>query len=228
VVKWDANGDFDWMNQFQGVWGVRVVDVELAPDGNLFVLGGFVDTLDLDPGPGIQLATGPFNDKTFLVNLDGAGIFNWGWAIDPGRNNPIRPWKVAVDTDGDFAIAGEFAGSFDFDPGPASVVLNSSGGNDGFVAQWSDTSAVVGVSPAFEGIEISVSPNPNEGTFRLSSSEMLKDGRITMVNLEGRIVYEKRFAELKDAVLNLELPAGLYLVRIESQGRNTCLRVQVN
>lgn len=228
IVKWNGNGSFVWKGQLGGTSLDETVDVEAAPNGNILVLGGLREALDLDPGPGVALVTSPNNnEKAFVVNLSPNGSYNWGWAIDPQNLNPVRPRALAVSSDSVFAVAGDFSGDIDFDPGPATALLSSPGGLDGFVVQFADTSspATALAHPNFPAI--SIYPNPSSGRFHISSSEPLRDCRLSVYDLRGSMLFTHSLEELTNFSPALDLAPGFYLVQLDSRGAQTCLPLVV-
>jgi len=67
----------------------------------------------------------------------GSGVLaeELGWAGRLGGTLLDRPDAVAAGPGGSVVVVGAFEGSADFDPGPASVVLDSAGGRDAFVVK---------------------------------------------------------------------------------------------
>lgn len=107
--------------------------------GNLYASGFFSGTGDFDPGAGSAPLTSAGNSDVFLLSLDGGGAFRWaerfGAAFDDASSS------VAVDlATGHVAVAGSFAGSVDFDPGPG-VASVPSQQFDGFVASYASNGA---------------------------------------------------------------------------------------
>jgi hypothetical protein len=87
-----------------------------------------MDTIDFDPGPGVEERTAGSWDN-FIVSLDASGQLLWVLTFEPWT------YDVSVGPDGTIAICGSFYGVQDFDPGPGVDERDSdpSSGNDGFV-----------------------------------------------------------------------------------------------
>ena len=66
-----------------------------------------------------------------MVALDAAGNVVWSEAV--GGTGADGASAVAVDPQGNIYVGGEFTGQVDFDPGPGTRRLGSSGGIDGFL-----------------------------------------------------------------------------------------------
>ncbi len=131
VIKYDTSGNFLWAKQFGGEWDDYVKDIAVDKDGNIIILGLFQSTVDMDPGPGIvNFTAGSAN--SFVVKLDKDG--NYIWARQFNLHN-----MSTIDTDaaGNIITGGTFAGTRDFDPGPATYTGSTVGrpGNDLFLVK---------------------------------------------------------------------------------------------
>lgn len=121
-VKLDANGVLDWAVQF----GDTAYDIPsvLAADGlgNVIIGGRFVDTLDVDPGPNVQLMYPEFGSQGLLIKLDPQG--GLVWAVHMG----YRPQRVIIDQDDGILLMGAIGGYMDADPGTGVVPLDAVNG----------------------------------------------------------------------------------------------------
>lgn len=107
--------------------------------GNLYASGDFRGTGDFDPGAGSSPLTSAGGSDVFLLSLDGGGTLRWAERFGAGFDDLSR--SVAVDpSTGRVAVAGIFAGSVDFDPGPG-VATVASQQFDGFVASYASNGA---------------------------------------------------------------------------------------
>ncbi|MCX5672131.1 MAG: hypothetical protein NTU94_12505 [Planctomycetota bacterium] len=107
----------------------------LATDaaGNVYVTGDFSGTADFDPGPGVYSLTSAGGPDGFVAGYSAAGALLWarclgGTDIDAGDG-------IAVASDGSVYTTGFFSGTADFDPGPGTFNLTSTGDYDVFVSK---------------------------------------------------------------------------------------------
>lgn len=107
--------------------------------GNVYVLGTFIGTVDLDPGVGTYtVSTATAASEIFLQKLDQTGNFVWAKTF-AGR---LDEYAGALVVNGnDVYICGNFSGTVDFDPGPGVNTLIASGSSlsDGFVLKLNTT-----------------------------------------------------------------------------------------
>ena len=139
----------------------RGTDVAAAPDGGVVVVGSFLGTMDLDPGPGREEHVSRTWEGAFVVRLDRAGALEWALAFSGGSSQYAN--AVAVDEDGAVVVVGSFQGEMDFDPGPGEEIRESSlSEGDGFVVrldgaggfQWVRTFAPPSATVSFEDVAL--------------------------------------------------------------------------
>lgn len=103
----------------------------LAPDdlGNVYWLGTYEGSIDLDPGPGVE--TGPFSGTsqvyTYLLKLDSLGQYAWG-RVSTG-DGITRGTKLAIDPNGFIYTFGIGTEEVDLAPGPLQVLYPPYGAN---------------------------------------------------------------------------------------------------
>jgi hypothetical protein len=125
VTKLDAGGNYAWTRTFVGRGNARIAHLAAASGGAVVAVGQFDDTIDLDPGTGINLHQTVFigNEEPIVVKLAADGSLVWGGTFAgsaAGANGGAT--GVAVDSADNVYVAGSFSGTIDFDPGPGSDV----------------------------------------------------------------------------------------------------------
>lgn len=116
VLKMDPTGSTGWVRPITGGNGLTMtVDVQ----NNVYVAGFFLNTIDLDPGEGIQEATSAGGSDMFVCKLNEQGTLVWGRAMGGTDENIVS--SIAVDQAGNLFATGYFKGTADFDPGPEVV-----------------------------------------------------------------------------------------------------------
>lgn len=133
VVKLDANGNLLWAAQLTGNFEAYGVDVAVAPDGSVIVVGQFIGTVDLDPGAGVQNVTATGVADLFILKLNSAGQFQWARTFHEDSDFPfIYAHAVSVSPAGTIAVAGEFAGTMPL-PTSAGDITSLNNENDYFL-----------------------------------------------------------------------------------------------
>lgn len=133
--KLDANGNLIWVATWGGPDSDVLEAVATDPQGNVYVTGTFMDSMDLDPGPGIQMAYAPNSQPdVFTAKLDSNGNFQWARHTTGGNYDLAN--AVAVDHNGNATIFGQFYDDIDLDPGPGVQTAVSNGDYDLFLQQF--------------------------------------------------------------------------------------------
>jgi uncharacterized protein (DUF2249 family) len=116
---------FEWAKDLSSNIYTSINAMTTDPGGNIYITGSFAGTADFDPGPGTATLTSAGSDDIFVAKLDASG--NLIWVKSAGGT--VGDWGLAVQVDagGNVYVAGGFMGTADFDPGPATVTLQSAG-----------------------------------------------------------------------------------------------------
>lgn len=115
IKKSDNQGNLIWVGSFSGDSKEWIKDMDIDPWGNIYLTGWFYDTLDLDPGPNVDLHYSA-GDAIFIVKLDPNGNLLWAHSIAETQYND--PYSIETDEAGNVFCYGYFNGTVDFDPGP--------------------------------------------------------------------------------------------------------------
>jgi len=123
-----------WARTWGGVDDDIGFGVAIDGSGNAYVTGQFMDTVDFDPGPGVDEHTSNGHNDIFLSKFDSNGEFLWArtWG---GSFNDLG-WGVAIDGSGNAYITGDFMGTVDFDPGPGADEHSYNGVYDIFLSKF--------------------------------------------------------------------------------------------
>lgn len=121
-------------------WDIANV-TKVAPNGNVYVAGKFNDTVDIDPGPGVNNIISKGKDDLFVACYNSIGAFLWGFGI--GGTDYDAAVTMTIDAYNNVIIGGYIqSDSIDFDPGPGIAHLPFAGGaaltyfGDGFIAKY--------------------------------------------------------------------------------------------
>ncbi|MEZ4921858.1 MAG: T9SS type A sorting domain-containing protein [Crocinitomicaceae bacterium] len=132
VLKLDLDGNFVWVQAFEGdnldnCYASCTDDLD-----NIFITGRFHGTVDFDPGVGIdsRTALSGFGD-IFTVKLDQSGNLLWANTFG-GLDNEFGE-DVIVDVDGNVYTFGRFRATVDFDPSGTVNEITSAGNQDAFI-----------------------------------------------------------------------------------------------
>ncbi len=132
MLKLDAAGTFVWAKSFGGIFNETPHSMHSSPNGELYLTGTFEGTCDLNPDPGSYFVTSTGQSSPFVSRFDSLGNFLWGKSFEGGI-----PSSINSDSTENTYVSGYFVGSPDFDPGPNTYTIASSGGYDVFILKLS-------------------------------------------------------------------------------------------
>ena len=119
---------------FGGTSNEETLSIAVDGSGNIISSGYFNGTADFNPGAGTESLTSLGSIDGFVSKLDSAGNFLWAKRI--GNSGGDNAKSVAVDSNGNVLIAGDFSGTVDFDPSDGTTNLTSNGEGDIFISKF--------------------------------------------------------------------------------------------
>jgi len=170
LSKFAPDGDFEWGVTWGSLTAERDAFLAVDSEGNSYVAGYFMDTMDFDPGPGVESHTPNMCDN-FLSKFDTNGNFQWVKIWDLARF-----CGVTTDDAGNIYLTGYFSVTQDFDPNAGVNNETSNGGDDVFILKldadgnylrsdsWGGTSGDKGLSITCIGLSDIVVCGTFQGT----------------------------------------------------------------
>jgi hypothetical protein len=157
VTYYAMDGAFASAFSFGSCDDYDVPEVALDAAGNIYMIGDFQDSIDIDPASGTHMLVNP-SRNVFVSSYTPEGELRWGFDLGAPSRDELG---FAIDVYADyFFITGTFSPVIDLDPGPEAANQNSPGlGSDTFFAKYIDplhTQTATGES-------ISMLPNPTNG-----------------------------------------------------------------
>ncbi len=127
LLKILADGSLDWSH----TWYWNLWDVHVDAANYIYLTGGFEDSFDFDPGPGIDFHSPLGNgEDPMLVKLASDGTYEWG--VDWGGDVDDSAVAVGSDSEMDIYIAGNFESpTIDMNPGVGEDWLDIATGSSG-------------------------------------------------------------------------------------------------
>lgn len=209
IQKLDPSGNFLWAKSFGGTGADRGNSVFSDASGNVYTTGYFENTADFDPGTGTTNFTSAGKADIFIHKLDPSGNFLWGKSF--GGRNYEYGFSILADASGNVYTTGGFPGTLDFDPGADSVKLTSVGSDDIFVQKIGQDALIT--ESLNTGMNISIYPNPTSGMIRVLCSGTLNPEEIQLSDLQGKVIYTKKWSAVSDTNFEIEGQAGIYFLK---------------
>ncbi len=132
LSKLDASGNFVWAKSVGGVSLDFGTSIEVGAAGNIYALCNFYDTVDFDPGTGVNNIGSNGDRDICITKMDASG--NFLWAKNIGGTDNDYGLSLAIDNAGNVLTSGYFYGIADFDPGFGTYELTSNGYSDIFIS----------------------------------------------------------------------------------------------
>jgi hypothetical protein len=136
LICQDAN--FIWAKNVGGANNTFAKSTVIDSVGNTYITGHFAGVVDFDPGIGVYNLTSNGYFDIFILKLDAFG--NFIWAKNIGGSNNDSGNSLAIDSEANLYITGDFAGVVDFNPGSVPYILNGFNTSDFFILKL-DSSA---------------------------------------------------------------------------------------
>lgn len=132
VQKLDSAGNFIWAKSIGGTGYEVAYSLDIDASDNIYFGGTFQAGTDFDPGTTIvtQPFQGGFYD-CFIEKLDANGNFVWVKTIGGSEQDNLE--AIDVDDQGNVYAVGMFGDTVDFDPGPNTDLLISTGNRNMFI-----------------------------------------------------------------------------------------------
>jgi len=136
ISKLNPFGQFVWVKQIPLLVEGDMF-LTLDKDANVYITSGLKFAADMDPGPGVVMTTPTGAEDAFLLKLDKDGNFIWvrqfgglnASSIAQGKKLDIDPLT------GDIVMCGSFSRTVDFDPGPNTSNLVTTGSFEAFIVK---------------------------------------------------------------------------------------------
>jgi hypothetical protein len=216
LSKLDTDGDFVWAIQFGGTGSDGGNSLYIDDADDIYITGSFVNTIDFDPGVGINNLTSAGQSDVFICKLDGDANHIWstsfGGTLDDIGNS------ITVDAFDNIYVTGNYEGTTDFDPGVAVENATAIGTYDVFVSKFNsdgsfEWSKQFGGSTFDFGMSVATDPSgkvyvggiyqttvdfdPGAGTFN-NTSAGTRDMFIQKLDSSGNFINVKLFGSTSD------------------------------
>ncbi|NOT06871.1 MAG: hypothetical protein HOP28_01570 [Gemmatimonadales bacterium] len=115
-----------------GTGADQIADIAVLSGGDVIVAGTFEGSVDFDPGTGVSALTSLGATDLYVARFTATG--GLVWVVRLGGTGAETVATLAGGGAGNIVVGGTFEGAADFDPGPGTAPLASTGGRDAYVA----------------------------------------------------------------------------------------------
>lgn len=140
VCKLDSSGAYVWARRMGTVSDDQAYNVAVDNAGNVITIGTFYNTVDFNPGAGVNNFTS-FGDMDIFINkLDANG--NYLWNVAYGSSLMDAGYGITTDASNNVYVVGGFNGTIDFDPGAGTTSLSTGGAMNSFLVKLTSAGAL--------------------------------------------------------------------------------------
>lgn len=136
VAKLDSAGQVAWIKSFGGDNDDFVQDIELSPEGQLWLTGHFHYDVDFDPSDEEFVLESQGNFDGFISRLSVEGDFIQTLVLT--SSDDVLCYDLEFDSSGNIFLTGAFRNTRDFDPGIQESLVESMGFEDIFYSKYND------------------------------------------------------------------------------------------
>jgi hypothetical protein len=139
VAKYTNSGKLIWGLNIGGNSVDNATCLAVDNNNNVFVAGGFSDTVDFDPSRSVNQQIAPSGQDIFVAKYDSAGKHQWAFGVNASVSDYAQ--KIGIDSKGNVIVSGTFSNTADFDPSSSTANLSPNGRNDAFIAEYNTNGA---------------------------------------------------------------------------------------
>ena len=160
--------------------------------------------------------------KKFDFDGSATGVYPFGSLLEAG-NGKLYGMTVYGGVNGDGVL-------FEYDPATNTCAkkLDFDGSATGTYPFGSliEINTTNGIVENDFGKQLMVYPNPNHGNFAINFSQVYNNIEVTISDLNGKLVYSNSFTDAETVNISIkEVPAGVYLARIQSGEKKAVIKL---
>lgn len=128
ISKLDSGGRYVRTGVLDPQGSSSITGAAPSPTGGVMVTGTYLNAIDLDPGPDVDLQQTSSSNHwaSFVVSIRADGTLAWARSFAEGDGDGgTFTSGIAVAPDGAVYLTGQYQGTVDFDPGPGAEISSS-------------------------------------------------------------------------------------------------------
>lgn len=218
VVQLTPSGDLNWVKTFGSVGTEDFMDMSVDSAGEIYLTGEMSGDMDANPDlVAVNTLTKKGAEDAYIISLRNNGDYNWSTnygVLDPSIFT--RAFGIHVDEQSNVYTTGSFYSTVDFNPSPATTNVSAISGADIWYQKLGPETNGINENSSISAI--SVSPNPSEGMFTLTTKTPMFDAEINVVDVNGAVIQTISKNDFNTCDLNLEGNAnGIYFIHIRAE-----------
>jgi len=133
LSKFDTDGEFQWVRVWVGTGCDDMLSMEMSDSGAIDLVGNFTETMDFDPGPGLDEKTSAGDEDIFITRYDQDG--NYQWSRTWGGTGVDDAFGVGLQSNGNTYVTGEYRLTVDWDPEFETYETTANGARDFYIVK---------------------------------------------------------------------------------------------
>ncbi|MBP7553795.1 MAG: choice-of-anchor D domain-containing protein [Spirochaetes bacterium] len=133
ITMINSDGTYGWTKTIGGVSSDYGYSITVDNLNNIYVTGYFKETVDFDPGAGIDNKTSAGNADIYITKINSDG--SYGWTKTMGGLSSEYGNSITVDSSHNIYVTGYFEGTADFNPAVEVDNKTSVGGADIYITK---------------------------------------------------------------------------------------------
>lgn len=156
IERINSDGTFGWAFQIGGEDNDYARQIKFDSLNYLYITGVYKGTVDFDPSPAVFTQTSIALKNMYISKLDLDGNLIWAKQLSCETNISESIGAIRIDESNNIIIAGQYAGTVDFDPASATTTYSTSlGGFDLYISKLNSNGELLGLT--------TLGSNGNEG-----------------------------------------------------------------
>ncbi|WP_297334066.1 T9SS type A sorting domain-containing protein [Flavobacterium sp.] len=206
VTKLSDEGDLEWVKTIESneggsvMWGIAVNDSD-----NIYISGNYNGNINFIEGE--QVMGSEANEDFFIAGMDNSGNYLWQKSITSDIMAAFA--NIAADNAGNIFCSGSFLNNIQFSDG-TEFNMEDTDAADMFLAKYINSSTNIRESLLSE--EFVVYPNPSFGDITIEHNGSLTGSEMSVYNQLGQ---EVKVITISNNIINLELSAGIYILKAD-------------
>lgn len=202
-------------------------DLEIDNFDNIYLTGAYCnDSLDVDFFGGGTFLPFAANGNTFITKYDVNLNVKW----TDSYSSPLESVSpVGVETDGDghlYTSFNAFSDSIDYQPGSILDYEVFPVNRLGVILKYESQYLELNEEKIPE--LITLYPNPSNGQFNLQFQELKDEVQVDVYSILGNLIHSENHYQVNSVHSDVQLPAGIYLVKLKADGVKRTLKLVVN
>jgi len=210
IAKYDTAGNVLWVKQAKGYSDEEGRCIAIDNSGNIYVGGSYVPNIFIEN----NIITGWGNYDAFVLKLDKDGNF-LSYTKAGGNTWNEYVYGISIDNSDNVFVVGSFSSPSIFDNDTLYPSLNSI--YDIFVGKINLLTNIQELKN--NSFNISIYPNPSNGSFWLEVEEKIKIREIQIVDLLGRIIFQLQYINQNKIKID-NIQSGIYFIKVYDENNN--------